>query len=90
MELQPTNGYIVDSLGWAMYRLQEYDQAVHYLERAVELRPQDPVILDHLADAYWKVGRTLEAQYLWQQVLAFEPEDELRQQVLSKLDGQKP
>jgi Flp pilus assembly protein TadD len=53
----PNDGYIVDSLGWAHYRLGEYEDAVRELERAVELRPADPTINDHLGDAYWQVGR---------------------------------
>ena len=48
---------MVDSLGWAYYRLGDYKQAVEQLERAVELEPADPDINDHLGDAYWRVGR---------------------------------
>jgi tetratricopeptide (TPR) repeat protein len=51
--------------------------AVEHLERAVELKPDDPIINDHLGDAYWKVGRTLEAKYQWQQALTLKPEQEL-------------
>ena len=61
VELRPDDGFIVDSLGWAYFRLGEYDKAVTYLERAVELEPGDPVINDHLGDAYWRVGREREA-----------------------------
>ena len=43
----------------------DYDEAVTYLERAVSLRPGDPTINDHLGDAYWKVGRRLEAVFQW-------------------------
>jgi len=42
VEQRPDDGYIVDSLGWAHYRIKEYDEAVKQLERAVELKPQDP------------------------------------------------
>ena len=45
-----------------------------YLERAVELEPGDPVINDHLGDAYWRVGRTREAKFQWQRALTFGPE----------------
>ncbi|HNM39326.1 MAG TPA: tetratricopeptide repeat protein, partial [Giesbergeria sp.] len=37
VELRPTDGYIVDSLGWAHYRLGRYDEAVKELERAIAL-----------------------------------------------------
>ena len=77
VELRPEDGFIVDSLGWAYFRLGENDKAVTYLERAVELEPGDPVINDHLGDAYWRVGRTREARFQWQRALTFEPEPEL-------------
>ncbi len=56
VDLRPEDGYIVDSLGWAYYKLGKYEDAVRELERAIELKPADPVINDHLGDAYWKVG----------------------------------
>jgi hypothetical protein len=49
---------------------------VRYLERAVELRPDDPVLNDHLGDALWKVGREREARYQWDQSLSLKPEPE--------------
>ena len=86
--LRPDNGYIVDSLGWAAYRLGAYEEAVRQLEKAVELQAGDPIINDHLGDAYWRVGRLNEARFQWQRVLTLEPEDELAGQIRSKLtDG---
>jgi tetratricopeptide (TPR) repeat protein len=76
VKLKPEDGYYVDSLGWAYYRLGNMTAAVENLERAVELKPDDPIINDHLGDAYWKVGRTLEAKYQWQQALTLKPEAE--------------
>ncbi len=65
VDLRPNDGYIVDSLGWAYYRLGRFDEAAKELERAVSLRPDDPIINDHLGDAYWQTGRILEAQFQW-------------------------
>jgi Flp pilus assembly protein TadD len=65
VKLKPDDGYYVDSLGWAYFRLGSLSAAVENLERAVELKPDDPIINDHLGDAYWRVGRTLEAKYQW-------------------------
>jgi tetratricopeptide (TPR) repeat protein len=61
----PRDGYIVDSLGWAFYKLGRVDEAVTTLEQAVQLLPNDPEINDHLGDAYWKAGRQLEAKFQW-------------------------
>lgn len=76
VELKPNDGYIVDSLGWAHFRLGEYEEAVKQLERAVELKPADPVIADHLGDAYWRIGRQLEARFQWQHAKDNKPEPE--------------
>lgn len=69
VELRPNDGYIVDSLGWAHYRLGQFDDAVKNLERAVSLKEDDPTINDHLGDAYWRVGRKLEATFQWKRAL---------------------
>ena len=74
VELRPDDGYIVDSLGWAHYRLENFEEAVVHLERAVELRPHDPTINDHLGDAYWRTGRRGEARFQWRRALSFGPE----------------
>jgi len=66
VQLRPSDGYITDSLGWVMYRVEDYYNAVKALERAVELLPYDPTVNDHLGDAYWKVGRKLEARFQWE------------------------
>ena len=71
VELRPNDGYIVDSLGWAHYRLGNYEEAVTELERAVSLKPDDPVIHDPLGDAYWQIGRNLEAQFQWRHARDF-------------------
>ena len=76
VELRPRDGYIVDSLGWVLYRLGDYVGAVKKLERAVALRPEDPIINDHLGDALWKAGRRLEAGFQWRHALALKPTPE--------------
>jgi tetratricopeptide (TPR) repeat protein len=86
VELRPNDGYIVDSLGWVLYRLGRFDEAVRHLERAVELRPGDPLINDHLGDAYWRVGRQAEARFQWQRALNLKPDAELVPQIRSKLE----
>ncbi len=74
VELRPDDGYIVDSLGWAYYRLGRFDDAVEELERAAELKAGDATINDHLGDAYWRVGRKREAVFQWQRALVMKPE----------------
>ena len=87
VELRPEDGYIVDSLGWAHYRLGDYPSAVQYLEKAIELVPEDPTINDHLGDAYWQSGRPVEARYQWRRALQFGPQDDEIKPIEAKLDG---
>lgn len=68
---RPDSGYIVDSLGWVLYRLGRFEDAVEHMERATELLPVDPVVNDHLGDVYWAVGRETEAQFQWARALSF-------------------
>lgn len=84
--LRPDDGYIIDSLGWAYYRLGHYAEAVKYLEKAIELVPQDPTINDHLGDAYWRTGRLVEARYQWRYALEFGPEKRDIKPIEAKLE----
>jgi tetratricopeptide (TPR) repeat protein len=68
---RPESGYIVDSLGWVLFRMGRYDEAVAHMENAVELVPVDPVVNDHLGDVYWAVGRKREAEFQWRRALSF-------------------
>jgi tetratricopeptide (TPR) repeat protein len=82
---EPQSGEIVDSLGWAYYRLGDYKTAVEKLEQAITLQPGIPEVNDHLGDAYWRVGRKTEAEYQWRRVLTLEPEPKLKARVEAKL-----
>ncbi len=85
VQQRQNDGYIVDSMGWVLYRLGKYEESVAHLERAVQLRPQDPVINDHLGDAYWRVGRRHEARFQWRRALSFKPEKKESEKIEDKL-----
>ena len=85
VEKRRNDGFIVDSLGWVLYRLGDYAGSVKQLERAIRLRPSDPVINDHLGDAYWRVGRKLEARFQWQRALDLDLEDDEIVKIENKL-----
>lgn len=86
VEQRPMDGYIVDSLGWAYYRLGRYDEATRLLEKAVELKPSDPTINDHLGDAYYRVGRKLEATFQWNHARDLKPEPDDLPAILKKIE----
>jgi Flp pilus assembly protein TadD len=81
----PRSGAMVDSLGWAFYRMGDYKRAVEKLEEAVELEAGDPEINNHLGDAYWRVGRKDEAQFQWRRVLTLKPDDKIKASAEAKL-----
>lgn len=70
---RPDDGYIVDSLSWAYFRLGDYGKALPIAERAARLTAVDPVITDHLGDVYWANGRKREAEFQWRRALSFNP-----------------
>ena len=90
VEQRPDDGYIVDSLGWANFRIGNYDEAVKDLDRAVELKPEDSTINDHLGDAYWRVGRVLEARFQWAHAKDLKPEPEDLPKIEEKLKSGLP
>lgn len=85
VDLRPGDGYIVDSLGWAYYKLGKFDEAVEQLEKAVSLKPEDPVLNDHLGDAYWRAGRKLEATFQWAHARDMKPDADVLAGVQKKL-----
>ncbi len=86
LQLAPDSGAITDSLGWAHYKLGNYEQAVHYLERASALAPDISEILDHLGDTYWQVGRFKDAGFQWQRALQFSQDPSERARLEQKLE----
>lgn len=67
--VDPDSAMYVDSLGWAHYKLGQFDEAVKHLQKAVKLENDDPVLNDHLGDALFKVGRVDEAVATWKRLL---------------------
>ena len=90
VEQQPTDGYIVDSLGWAYYRLGQYDKALQLMEKAVDLKAADPTINDHLGDVYWRLGREREARFQWNHARDLNPEPEDLPKILEKIEKGLP
>jgi tetratricopeptide (TPR) repeat protein len=78
--------YIIDSIGWAYYLVNDYIKAENFLKRAVELMPGDPIVNDHYGDILWKLDRKIQARYFWKNVLNLEEtEDEMKKNIKNKL-----
>ena len=84
--IKKNDGYITDSLGWALYKLKNFSEAKLYLEKAIILMPQDPVVNDHFADCLWMNNNKIQARYFWKNVLKLKNADkELKNKVEKKL-----
>tara|TARA_B100001248_G_scaffold261088_1_gene251112 strand:+ start:964 stop:2664 length:1701 start_codon:yes stop_codon:yes gene_type:complete len=85
-ELKADDPYIIDSLGWALYKLKRYKESKDYLQIAVRLMPADPIVNDHYGDALWKNGNLIQARYYWKYVLSLEKtEQDLKEKIEKKL-----
>lgn len=86
LNVSPRSGAIIDSLGWGYYKLGDYEQALGFIEQAVQLEPADPEINEHLGDVYKALGRPLEASYEWGRVLTLKTSATQAAEVRRKLD----
>ena len=84
--LKSDDPYIIDSLGWALFKLERYNDSKNYLQLAVKLMPADPIINDHYGDVLWKKGNKIQARYYWNYVLNLEDtEEDLKDNIKNKL-----
>ena len=82
----PNDGYIIDSLGWALFKLKNYKEAKLFLELAIKYMSSDPVVNDHYADSLWMNNKKLQARYYWNYVLKLEKtEEKLKDKIKQKL-----
>jgi len=85
-KLKPNDPYIIDSLGWALFKLKKYKDAKKYLQLAVELMPADSIVNDHYGDVLWKNGKKIQARYYWNYVLNLEKtKNDLKKSIKNKL-----
>ena len=74
LELNPDDFYIMDSMGWVLYRMGRLDEAVDYLQKAMTLR-NDPEIAAHLGEVLWVKGDRQAAEKIWDTALEQTPDD---------------
>jgi len=85
-KLRSNDPYIIDSLGWALFKLKRYEESKNYLQIAVKLMPADPIVNDHYGDVLWKNGEEIQARYYWNYVLSLKKtEEEVKKKIEKKL-----
>jgi tetratricopeptide (TPR) repeat protein len=90
LEADPDNEAYLDSLGWALYKLGRYQEALEPLKKSAAAEDADAVILDHLAECYLRLNQTEESVKLWKRALiaaekSRNPDPEKKQQIEQKL-----
>ena len=75
--------FIIDSVGWGYYLVNDLVKAEQFLKRAIELMPDDPIVNDHYGDILWKMDRKIQAKYYWQNVLKFEDSEESMKEAIN-------
>mgnify|MGYP006137605391 CR=1 FL=1 len=76
--------YIIDSIGWAYYLVNDFIKAEQLLKKAVQLMPSDPTVNDHYGDILWKLDRKIQARYFWSMVLEMK---DVEQELIDKIQN---
>ncbi len=84
LELTPDDFYILDSMGWVLYRLGRLEEAVDFLEKAREIR-NDPEVAAHLGEVLWVMGDQDAARDVWESALRDTPNDKKLLDVIKRL-----
>lgn len=84
---EPENGYFLDSLGWILFRKGNYDEALQVLLEATLHAEDDPVIWDHLGQAYEKLGEKEKALDSYRRSLTFDAKNEKVRERLEMMEG---
>ncbi|MDB6147151.1 MAG: hypothetical protein JWO45_815, partial [Spartobacteria bacterium] len=76
IQMDPDNGAFLDSLGWIEFRQGKFDQALNDLLRAAQnMTKDDPIVFEHVGDAYLKLNRIPQALEAWQKALLLDPQN---------------
>ena len=83
LKLAPDDPFIMDSMGWVLYRLGQNKEALDYLQRAHALRP-DAELAAHLGEVLWVLGQRDEARKVWNEALKQNPNNEVLQETVKR------
>nr|MBL8455527.1 tetratricopeptide repeat protein [Zoogloeaceae bacterium] len=87
LALQPNDPFILDSMGWVRFRLNDLDGALSHLERAYGIR-SDPEIAAHLGEVLWALDRKDEARRMWDTALAEHPDNTALSDTVKRFSAQ--
>jgi tetratricopeptide (TPR) repeat protein len=84
LALAPADPFILDSMGWAQYRMGNFDDSEKFLRRALADRP-DPEIAAHLGEVLWAKGERDNAKEVWQSQLKETPDNPVLLETVRRL-----
>jgi len=83
LKLKPEDPAILDSMGWAYYRLGQHQKALRYLQQAFD-KLKDPEIAAHLGEVLWVLGNQEQARQIWDEALRETPKDKVLLNVIER------
>jgi Flp pilus assembly protein TadD len=86
LQLEPNDGFYIDSLGWVYFQKGDYARAVEQLERAVAITVDDPTIIEHLGDAYVRFGNSDLALSRYREAIQKSKEDDQVKRIRDKIE----
>lgn len=87
LEIKPNDPFILDSMGWAHFKMGNFQDAIELLSVALSRR-DDPVMAAHLGEVYWTIGRTQKARQLWDDARKKSPDNEILIETIERLTSQ--
>ena len=87
LEIKPNDPFILDSMGWAHFKMGNFEDAIELLSVALSRR-DDPVMAAHLGEVYWTIGRTQKARQLWDDAHKKSPDNEILIETIERLTSQ--
>lgn len=85
LKLAPGNGAYLDTMGWILFHLGQYPEALKYIQKAVAMNEESGEVLEHLGDVYLKLGNPEDARRSWERALQKSPENEQLKEKLQNL-----
>ena len=87
IDIQPNNGYYLDSLGWLYYKSGKWQLAEQYLMMALSLKPQEAIIIEHMGDLYQQKGDLQKARHFYMEAQKRTVDPENKERLVKKINA---
>ncbi len=86
LSLRPNDGFILDTLGWVLFKQNRLDEAVRTLEKAYQIEARESIIAEHLGDVYFRVEMPHKAREMYNRAAEYEKDASNAQKIRAKID----